>query len=193
MSSREWRLRRTQRISPRIPNQVGQEPHFPRCLWICTKKNQHFHPARFWAYMCFLSILPYSQMPLLNFLPRMAAGPPMTRSTGFIISCSVATTLALIALAQYTLQTARPRLIRSPRVTLLPNLSEAEQSKLAYPPDVLPGARDVDSPVGHVQPRGNISVLIDLVRGSMAPLEFMNGDLRRGGKFSSSRELARRV
>lgn len=94
-------------------------------------------------------------MPLLNFLPRLVAAGPPAGNTGFIISCSVVTTLTLVALARLTLQTAPAKSIRSPRVTLLPNLSESEQAKLAYPPDVLPGARDVDSPVGHVQTRDN--------------------------------------
>lgn len=36
----------------------------------------------------------------------------------------------------------------SPRKTLLPSLTEAERFNLPYPPDALPGARDVDSPYG---------------------------------------------
>lgn len=36
----------------------------------------------------------------------------------------------------------------SPRLTLLPQLSEDEVSRLPYPPDALPGGRDVDSPYG---------------------------------------------
>jgi hypothetical protein len=61
--------------------------------------------------------------------------------------------LAAFALARLigTLQTASPKSIPSPRVTQLSKLSEIEQAKLPYPPDVLPGARDVDSPVSHVK------------------------------------------
>lgn len=40
---------------------------------------------------------------------------------------------------------------RSPRTTLLPKLSDEEKSRLAYPPDILPGARDVDSPYGSIR------------------------------------------
>ncbi|KAK5084073.1 hypothetical protein LTR70_008053 [Exophiala xenobiotica] len=47
-------------------------------------------------------------------------------------------------LAQQPKDTIRP----SPRKTLLPNLTEAERLNLPYPPDALPGARDVDSPYG---------------------------------------------
>lgn len=42
-------------------------------------------------------------------------------------------------------------IIRSPRATLLPHLSEAEIANLPYPPDILPGARDVTSPYGTVR------------------------------------------
>lgn len=39
-------------------------------------------------------------------------------------------------------------IIPSPRTTLLPKLAYAERLNLPYPPDVLPGARDVESPYG---------------------------------------------
>ena len=40
------------------------------------------------------------------------------------------------------------KILFSPKRTLLPQLSEREAADLPYPPDVLPGARDVDSPYG---------------------------------------------
>ena len=43
------------------------------------------------------------------------------------------------------------KVIPSPRETLLPKLSEAEAGDLPYPPDVFPGARDVDSPYGTIR------------------------------------------
>ena len=43
------------------------------------------------------------------------------------------------------------KIVRSPRETLLPSLSSVERSKLPYPPDSLPGARDVDSPYGTIR------------------------------------------
>jgi hypothetical protein len=68
-----------------------------------------------------------------------------------IISTSVATTLVVITLAKLALQSPpKPRLILSPRETLLPRLTEEEQSLLSYPPDLFPGARDVSSPVSQV-------------------------------------------
>ena len=40
------------------------------------------------------------------------------------------------------------KIIPSPRDTQLPFLSRGQASALPYPPDILPGARDVDSPYG---------------------------------------------
>ena len=45
----------------------------------------------------------------------------------------------------------KDRVIQSPRVTLLPDLSPDERSRLPYPPDALPGARDVESPYGSLR------------------------------------------
>ena len=63
--------------------------------------------------------------------------------------------LALAAFAltivSLTLRRARepvPRTILSPRDTLLPNISLEQAATLTYPPDLLPGARDVTTPYG---------------------------------------------
>lgn len=67
----------------------------------------------------------------------------------------------------------RRNVIPSPRTTLLPQLSAAEQHDLPYPPDgLLPGARDVDSPYGSVRvyewgPEDGAKVL--LVHGISTP------------------------
>lgn len=42
-----------------------------------------------------------------------------------------------------------PKTIKSPTTTLLPHLSERERDELTYPPDALPGGRNVDTPVGY--------------------------------------------
>lgn len=39
----------------------------------------------------------------------------------------------------------------SPRTTLLPNLTEGQKKSLGYPPDALPGARDVSTPYGSMR------------------------------------------
>ncbi|GAB1311683.1 hypothetical protein MFIFM68171_01893 [Madurella fahalii] len=43
------------------------------------------------------------------------------------------------------------RCIKSPRKTHLPHLSEDEIAALPYPPDVLPGSRDVETPYGCIK------------------------------------------
>lgn len=45
----------------------------------------------------------------------------------------------------------RKSIIRSPRETLLPLLIPEEHKSLPYPPDILPGARDIDSPYGSIR------------------------------------------
>ncbi|KAK3336664.1 alpha/beta-hydrolase [Cercophora scortea] len=41
--------------------------------------------------------------------------------------------------------------IKSPRKTLLPSLSKDETAALPYPPDILPGGRDVETPYGNIK------------------------------------------
>jgi hypothetical protein len=65
----------------------------------------------------------------------------------YIIGASVITTFAVLSVSRIAFQGKQRKIIRSPRETLLPNLTEAEIAALPYPPDVLPGGRDVDSPV----------------------------------------------
>ena len=44
-----------------------------------------------------------------------------------------------------------PKIIPSPRTTVLPKLSDGEVQDLPYPPDVFPGARDVETPYGSIR------------------------------------------
>ena len=71
------------------------------------------------------------------------------------ISClilAVITPVIFLAFYYFTLgswnRESVPRTIPSPRETLLPYLSPDQASKLPYPPNILPGARNVDSPYG---------------------------------------------
>ncbi|KAL3419338.1 alpha beta hydrolase family [Phlyctema vagabunda] len=66
-----------------------------------------------------------------------------------LVGSSVAA-VALVLLSRLRSEPS-PRTIRSPRTTLLPSLSKAEQEALAYPPDVFPGARDVSSAYGTIR------------------------------------------
>ncbi len=75
-----------------------------------------------------------------------AFGSMPVHNKAFIIASSVVGTLAVIAAGRLALYSQPPRIISSPRSTLLPKLSESEQAELPYPPDIFPG-RDVQSPV----------------------------------------------
>ncbi|KIX06983.1 uncharacterized protein Z518_04959 [Rhinocladiella mackenziei CBS 650.93] len=54
-------------------------------------------------------------------------------------------------LARSIVSKSKAYIQRSPRATLLPTLSESEKAQLPYPPDVLPGVRDVDTPFGSIR------------------------------------------
>ncbi|KAJ5032612.1 uncharacterized protein L3040_009209 [Drepanopeziza brunnea f. sp. 'multigermtubi'] len=69
-------------------------------------------------------------------------------SLGIIVGTSLATTLAVVTVLKLLPDSRRPRTIPSPRETQVPYISREEQEALPYPPDVLPGARDVTSPYG---------------------------------------------
>lgn len=80
---------------------------------------------------------------------------------------------------------AQPRrggVVPSPAKTLLPRLSKEELSKLPYPPDALPGARDVDSPLGSLRvyefgPEDGRKVL--LIHGISTPCLALGGVANR--------------
>lgn len=104
--------------------------------------------------------------------------PP--RNVPMIIGTSVATTLAVVTLAKLALQSPpKPKLILSPRDTLLPALTKDEQDLLYYPPDIFPGARDVTSTVSPVT-WGPQAQVADCT--STAPFESMNGVPKTGGR-----------
>lgn len=56
-------------------------------------------------------------------------------------------TVGAIKATQLVVKNKQERILRSPKHLLLPKLTVAEQDALPYPPDALPGGRDVDSPV----------------------------------------------
>ncbi|KAE9381544.1 alpha/beta-hydrolase [Stipitochalara longipes BDJ] len=86
----------------------------------------------------------------MSALTQLFTDPP--RNFPLIIGTSVATTLAVITLTKLALQSPpKPKLIPSPRETLLPTLTKGEQDLLSYPPDLFPGARDVTSPYGTIR------------------------------------------
>lgn len=60
----------------------------------------------------------------------------------------VTSTLVLGVVARLALKGRQhDKIFRSPLETAVPNLTEKEKHELPYPPDLLPGARDVNTPV----------------------------------------------
>lgn len=55
-----------------------------------------------------------------------------------------------IALQNFLSEHSTPQIAQSPRL-LVDKLSQERQDRLPYPPDVLPGRRDVDSPYGSIR------------------------------------------
>ncbi|CZT47948.1 related to alpha/beta hydrolase family protein [Rhynchosporium secalis] len=70
----------------------------------------------------------------------------ITPHLGIVIASSLATTLALFTI--FKCSTPCQDIIKSPREAQLRNFSSEEKDGLPYPPDLLPGGRDVTSPYG---------------------------------------------
>lgn len=87
-------------------------------------------------------------------IPRLPQG---SSYLGFIVGSSVASTLALLAIYKLTLSPPK-RIISSPKKTQETYLSPAQKDALPYPPDILPGARDVASPVRHLTRKVEIQI-----------------------------------
>jgi len=88
-------------------------------------------------------------------MPHLDLSPyaPSSRVSLYLIA-GAASAAAFIAYQSYNRSVKRARqkaVIPSPLTTLLPKLSVEEQRRLPYPPDILPGARDVDSPYGNIR------------------------------------------
>ena len=78
---------------------------------------------------------------------------PSSRLSLYVLAgaASAATFIAYQSYNRSVKQARQKAVIPSPLTTLLPKLSVEEQRKLPYPPDILPGARDVDSPYGSIR------------------------------------------
>ncbi|KAJ5514455.1 Alpha/beta hydrolase fold-1 [Penicillium fimorum] len=63
----------------------------------------------------------------------------------------VSFTLGLLARSVFPRKDQFQTVLPSPRSTVLPGISESENRQLPLPTDVLPGARDVDSPYGSIR------------------------------------------
>lgn len=94
-------------------------------------------------------------------MDTLTSRPVLT--TGLVL---VTTALLLRPVLVTRSSTSRPKIIPSPRETLLPHLSPSEIASLPYPPDALPGGRDVPTPYGTIKvfefgpPRGERVLLL---------------------------------
>ncbi|KAK1758641.1 hypothetical protein QBC47DRAFT_358472 [Echria macrotheca] len=95
-----------------------------------------------------------------NSLPKQVRTVNQVRMATWALPCRhTASYIALgaiglsVGLTLRSLAHHRPKtkLIKSPVSTQLPHLSEADLAELPYPSDILPGARDVDTPYGHIR------------------------------------------
>ncbi|KAI9690500.1 MAG: hypothetical protein M1822_009463 [Bathelium mastoideum] len=80
--------------------------------------------------------------------PRTAV---LFSSVAAVTAASLYSVYSLYQAISKPLSSNLPQSIPSPRSTLLPKLSAQEIQDIPYPPDVLPGARDVDTPYGSIR------------------------------------------
>jgi pimeloyl-ACP methyl ester carboxylesterase len=116
---------------------------------------------------------------LLDRLRHIILPPTPTPERASLVGVSVVSTAILIKIARYLLF-APPKslVIPGPTTTLLPKLTQEERSALPYPPDTLPGGRDVKSPYGTIRayewgPEDGRKVL--LVHGITTPCIALGG------------------
>ncbi|OBT41801.1 hypothetical protein VE00_08296 [Pseudogymnoascus sp. WSF 3629] len=89
-------------------------------------------------------------MTLLHCLRSSLPDPTSPTSNIPLIALTSLTTLCLLHLTRLALS-APALTTRGPTSTVLPHLSEAARKELEYPPDILPGGRDVDTPYGSIR------------------------------------------
>lgn len=65
----------------------------------------------------------------------------------------------VLALFRWALYPHRPKTIAGPLRSVLPNLSSEQLARLDYPPDIFPGARDVQTPVSGSCPSRFVTVV----------------------------------
>ncbi|KAH7063398.1 alpha/beta-hydrolase [Macrophomina phaseolina] len=97
--------------------------------------------------------MPISHLAAASHLRLSSVTAPSSYVTA--VAGVTAAALSLLLLAKSGRVSSSPSagtsVLPSPRTTLLPLLSSDEAAALPYPPDVLPGARDVDTPYGSLR------------------------------------------
>lgn len=68
-------------------------------------------------------------------------------STAAIAATAAVVTASVIVLSREVLWRRWAKVLRSPLRSTLPRMAQEERKHLVYPPDLIPGARDVETPV----------------------------------------------
>ena len=93
---------------------------------------------------------------------------PQDTPTALVVTTTVLSTVAFLAIARALLYPVRPKTIRNPLKAGVYDKANADKLKnLVYQPDQFPGARDVETPVSKPLSRGLIPrtmLTTDLVR-----------------------------
>jgi hypothetical protein len=90
-------------------------------------------------------------LPSISGISRTKLQLPDLRNPYVVYGAAGVGTLILLGTVSSALRSAPSRVIPSPAESKLPKLSDEEVAELPYPPDALPGARDVKSPYGTVR------------------------------------------
>lgn len=91
-----------------------------------------------------------TQAPKMDFIQRAVQALPNPETSMLVITTAV-TTASLYAILNRIVYPRRPAVLRGPLGTQISPLSAEEKSRLLYPPDYFPGARDVPTPYGSVR------------------------------------------
>lgn len=94
---------------------------------------------------------PFETEQNLSMLPA-ASGPLIARvSSPTLWVGALCFSLGLVLYPMFSAGPSSQRVVPSPRSTQLALLSEEDVKKLPYPPDILPGGRQVSTPYGYIQ------------------------------------------
>lgn len=87
----------------------------------------------------------------MDFIQRAAQALPAPETSMLVMTTAI-TTASLYAILNRIVYPRRPAVLRNPLGTAqISNLSPEESSRMLYPPDYFPGARDVETPYGSIR------------------------------------------
>lgn len=90
-------------------------------------------------------------MDVLQKLAQLVVPPETGSNTTMLVTTTAIMSVSLYTILNHIAQPRRASILPGPLSTLLPALSPEQKSELLYPPDFLPGARDVQTPYGSIR------------------------------------------